>query len=82
MQPFCRRSAGATAWARPTTSCVTEVPARHAAGTQFGLSYCMHGDLVLATPPPDVAQLAALRDYLPRGVPLVKRVEAQQTEHF
>ncbi|MBU6472489.1 MAG: hypothetical protein KGQ94_07515 [Alphaproteobacteria bacterium] len=32
--------------------------------------------------PPDVAQLAALRDYLRRGVPLVRRVEAQQTEYF
>ena len=46
------------------------------------IQHLSHGDLVLATPPPDVAQLAALRDYLPRGVPLVKRVEAQQIEHF
>ena len=36
------------------------------------------GDLVLAMPPPDVAQFAASRGYLPRGVPLVKHVEALQ----
>ena len=34
------------------------------------------GDLVLAMPPPAVAQFAARRGYLPRGVPLVKRVAA------
>jgi len=34
------------------------------------------GDLVIALPPARAARLAALRDYLPRGVPLLKRVAA------
>lgn len=34
------------------------------------------GDLVIAWPPAAAARLAAARDYLPRGVPLVKRVAA------
>lgn len=34
------------------------------------------GDLVLATPPPFVARFAARRGYLPREVPLVKRIGA------
>jgi conjugative transfer signal peptidase TraF len=33
-------------------------------------------DLVVVTPPEPVAQLLAERDYLPRGVPLLKRVLA------
>jgi conjugative transfer signal peptidase TraF len=32
------------------------------------------GDLVIARPPASVAGLAATRHYLPRGVPLVKRI--------
>jgi conjugative transfer signal peptidase TraF len=34
------------------------------------------GDLVIASPPAAIAGLAAARHYLPRGVPLVKRVAA------
>ena len=34
------------------------------------------GDFVLVRPPEEVARLAAARGYLPRGVPLVKRVAA------
>ncbi len=36
----------------------------------------VRGDLVLAMPPPHLAQFAADRGYLPRGVLLVKRIEA------
>jgi conjugative transfer signal peptidase TraF len=34
------------------------------------------GDLVLAKPPANALALAAARDYLPAGVPLVKRIAA------
>src|SRR5947208_3227869 len=34
------------------------------------------GDLVLAWPPAAAARLAAARHYLPRGVPVVKRIAA------
>lgn len=36
------------------------------------------GDLVLAEPPDEVAALLAARGYLPRGVPLLKRVVAAE----
>jgi conjugative transfer signal peptidase TraF len=36
----------------------------------------LRGDLVLVRPPPSIARLAAVRDYLPAGVPLVKRIVA------
>ena len=36
------------------------------------------GDIVLAEPPKDVASLLAARGYLPRGVPLLKRVAAAE----
>lgn len=39
------------------------------------------GDLVIAWPPEWAARLAASRHYLPRGVPLVKRVAAVPGEH-
>lgn len=40
-----------------------------------------HGDLVLAKPPELATRLADERGYLPRDVPLVKRVAAQPREH-
>ena len=40
------------------------------------IRHLRRGDLVLAMPGPDLAQLAAERRYLPLGVPLVKRVAA------
>ncbi|OWK18952.1 conjugal transfer protein [Mesorhizobium amorphae CCBAU 01583] len=39
------------------------------------------GDLVLVLPPKSVADLAAERGYLPRNVPLVKRLAALPGEH-
>jgi conjugative transfer signal peptidase TraF len=39
------------------------------------------GDLVLVRPPESVAELAANRGYLPRNVPLVKRLAALPGEH-
>jgi len=36
----------------------------------------IRGDLVLVIPPPSTAKFAAQRDYLPPGVPLVKRIAA------
>ncbi|AUN32732.1 S26 family signal peptidase [Niveispirillum cyanobacteriorum] len=39
------------------------------------------GDLALVTPPDSLADLAARRGYLPRGVPLIKRVAAMGGDH-
>ncbi len=36
----------------------------------------VRGDLVLVVPPPEIANFAANRDYLPVGLPLVKRIVA------
>jgi conjugative transfer signal peptidase TraF len=52
------------------------------ASAPIGLYRVMHsralsrGDLVLAVPAPSLAAFAARRGYLPRGIPLVKRIAA------
>jgi len=54
------------------------------ASAPLGLYWVTHnqalarGDLVLAEPPDAARRLAAERGYMPAGVPLVKRVAAQQ----
>lgn len=42
----------------------------------FAATMVAQHDLVLALPPPPAQRLAAERGYLPRGVPLIKRVAA------
>jgi conjugative transfer signal peptidase TraF len=42
----------------------------------FAASRIARQDLVLALPPPAAQRLAAERGYLPRGIPLIKRVAA------
>lgn len=42
----------------------------------------VRGDMVVAWPPPEARQLAALRHYLPANVPLVKRVAAARGDRI
>lgn len=39
------------------------------------------GDVALVTPPASIADMAARRGYLPRGVPLIKQVAAMGGDH-
>ena len=67
---------------KPTPILVWNVSASAPIGLyRVGFEPPARGDLVLVRTPESVAEFAAERGYLPRNVPLVKRVAAQPGEH-
>ncbi|MDZ5698683.1 S26 family signal peptidase [Chelativorans sp. M5D2P16] len=73
---------GFTAFTEPSPWLVWNRSASAPIGLYFvGFDAPAHGDLVLVRVPESVAELAGRRGYLPRSVPLVKRIAAQPGEH-
>ncbi|MCR4265847.1 S26 family signal peptidase [Nitratireductor sp. ZSWI3] len=73
---------GFTAFADPSPRLVWNASASAPVGLyRVGRDAPARGDLMLARAPESVAALAARRGYLPRSVPLVKRIAAQPGEH-
>ncbi|MGT2466545.1 conjugative transfer signal peptidase TraF [Mesorhizobium atlanticum] len=73
---------GFSAFAKPAPLLVWNASASAPVGLYgLGLGAARSGDFVLVHMPNLVAQLADQRGYLPRGVPLVKRVAALPGEH-
>ncbi|TGT71817.1 MULTISPECIES: S26 family signal peptidase [unclassified Mesorhizobium] len=73
---------GFSAFAKPAPLLVWNASASAPLGLYgLGLGAARTGDFVLVRMPNMVGQLADQRGYLPRGVPLVKRVAALRSEH-
>ncbi|UCI32120.1 S26 family signal peptidase [Mesorhizobium sp. B4-1-4] len=73
---------GFTAFAKPSPWLVWNASASAPVGLYFVSSATpARGDLVLVRTPDTVAVLAEKRSYLPRNVPLVKRIAARPGEH-
>ncbi|WP_192365739.1 S26 family signal peptidase [Mesorhizobium mediterraneum] len=73
---------GFTALGKPSPWLVWNASASAPVGLyRVGFAAPGRGDLVLVRPPESVAELAEKRGYLPRNVPLVKRLAALPGEH-
>ncbi|TIR18308.1 MAG: S26 family signal peptidase [Mesorhizobium sp.] len=73
---------GFSAFAKPAPILIWNASASAPVGLYgLGLGAARTGDFVLVRMPKTVGQLADQRGYLPRGVPLVKRVAALPGEH-
>ncbi|WP_287180114.1 signal peptidase I, partial [Mesorhizobium sp.] len=73
---------GLSAFVKPSPWLIWNASASAPVGLyRIGFAATARGDLVLARMPQAVAELAAERRYLPRNVPLVKRLAALPGEH-
>ncbi|HEV2899541.1 MAG TPA: conjugative transfer signal peptidase TraF [Pseudaminobacter sp.] len=73
---------GFTAFVKPSPWLIWNASASAPVGLyRVGFTAPARGDLVLVRPPESVADLAENRGYLPRNVPLVKRLAALPGEH-